>query len=100
MRFALAGLILALAVAALIMLAGADPDSEEGPTAPSVHDPPQSELLKRRSTAPLAMAEAASARDFGAATSLGEQLCGAWAGGIRTSARRTMSPRVQLRGPH
>lgn len=44
MRLALAGLVLALAVAALVILAGADPDRE---TAPSVREPPRAELLMR-----------------------------------------------------
>lgn len=47
MRFALAGLILALAVAALVMLAGAGPDGEQAPTAPSVPEPPWTEVLER-----------------------------------------------------
>jgi hypothetical protein len=61
MRFALAGLILAFAVAALILLAGADPDSEEGPTGRSAHDPLQSELLGRTPPAVLGACRSAAA---------------------------------------
>src|SRR5687767_5452537 len=45
MRFALAGLILALSAAALVTLAGAGPDGEQALTAPPV--PPRSEVLER-----------------------------------------------------
>ena len=44
MRLALLGLVVALAAAAIIVLAGADPDSE---TAPSVRAPRRTELLMR-----------------------------------------------------
>lgn len=60
MRFGLAGLILALAVAALILLAGTRPDSEENPTAPSVHDPLRTELLQRTPPAVLSTCRSAA----------------------------------------
>src|SRR5215216_2589260 len=60
MRFALPGLLLALAVAALVMLARADPDSEEAPTVPSVHEPFRTELLRRTPPAVLGACHSAA----------------------------------------
>jgi hypothetical protein len=61
MRFALAGLILALAVAALVLIARADPDSEEDPTAPSGHDPLRTELLMETPSAVVRTCRSAAA---------------------------------------
>jgi hypothetical protein len=60
MRFALAGLILALAVATLVLLARADPDGEEG-TAQSVHNPLRTELLMETPPAMLGACRSAAA---------------------------------------